>query len=158
MRQVKQELASEAVMIMREQAPSSLKSGRGYRGSPLRDSIKIIPDGKGYFITPTKLVDGYNLGVLLTTGSRNRRIITPKGYLPHRLSTGETEFYQDNLGLRTKKYWLKFVWKGRVYYARMVRRGIIPPNDFIRRSAEHLITIGNVVLRDTFIKYFKEVF
>jgi hypothetical protein len=72
--------ANKARMDMLVNCPSSVKSGRGYRGKPLSSSIKMeaIHGGNGWLIGPTKKVDGYDLGTLLEQGSASHTKIVPR--------------------------------------------------------------------------------
>ena len=123
-----QEVGFQTNLEMQGQCPSSLKSGRGYRGPPLRHSIqnKFIDDNT-VWIGPPKMVDGHNLGLMMEKVSTNQRIITP-----------------------TSRTYLKFFWKktGRIHFEKSVKRGIIPPNPFVRRTYQIMLRkIPRIVLR-----------
>ena len=112
------EVSYATITTMMELSPSSLKSGRGYRGPPLRHSIKtdnmrVSGDEASFETGPTKKVDGHDLGLILEKGSNNQVIIKPK-----------------------KGKYLKFIDKNGIRrFEKQVIRGIIPPQHFVRKTA-----------------------
>ena len=134
------EVSYTTIMTMREQSPSSLKSGRGYRGSTLRDSIKtenmmVSRDEASFETGPTKKVDGYDLGGILELGSDNPVVIKPK-----------------------KGQYLKFIDKeGNRRFEKQVIRGIIPPHPFVRKTAEIMARLAPKIFVDTLEKMFRRI-
>jgi len=121
------EVSYATIRTMMEKSPSSLKSGRGYRGPPLRfsvktDNMKISKDEASFETGPTKKVDGYDLGLILEKGSNNPVVIKPK-----------------------KGMYLKFIDKeGNRRFEKQVIRGFIPPQHFVRNTA---LVMGEVASR-----------
>jgi len=127
------------------------------RGIPMRNTIKIKPEGKGYFITPTKLVGGYNLATLIAGGSKGRTYITPKLPIPSVTSDNPPKYTWNENSPRRVKTWLKFFWHGKLVYAKLVKRGTIKPNNFIQRTGDHVMRVAVDVVREVFLKHFKVV-
>jgi len=120
-------------VVMMEECPSSLKSGRGYRGPPLRFSIKgTKPDSETVKVGPTKRVDGYDLGAMMELGSNNPVLITPKN-----------------------RKFLKFMYRGKVWFKKAVRRGIIPPNPFVKRTTFRMRHLIPKIVLDAFMDVYQ---
>ena len=129
-------LAYRAVEVMMEESPSSLKSGRGYRGPPFRLSVKAVnhstPNEAIYTITPTKTVTSstgakHELWKILHYGSENPVIIKP-----------------------VNRKMLKFVGAdGKIKFKHAVRRGPIPPHPFVTRTRDRIVLEATGILEET---------
>ena len=133
-REATRELAIRATGIMVEEAPSSIQSGRGYRGPSLKHSVRrvdhSVPSEAIYTITPTKMVTGekgkkHALWKILHYGSTNQRIIYP-----------------------VNKKMLKFTYGGKTWFKYKVRRGIIPPHPFVERTKDRTVQEATGILTE----------
>lgn len=120
---------------MMKECPSSFKSGRGYRGPPLRFSISTKPLGKwAWSVGPTKMVDGKSLGGMIEAGTNSRVVIRPKSAKA-----------------------LKFYWNGKVQYRRSVRRGATPPNPFVQRTRDIIAPQIGEIAKQVYMEEFSGV-
>ena len=125
-----------------EEEPSSFKSGRGYRGEPMRFTTKAFDRSTGgeivFVVTPTKTVDGYKLADILEHGSTGGAKITP-----------------------VSKKLLKFIgtkaYGGKVLFKKQVTRGTIPPQLFADRTKNRLESEASEILERVIInEYIKD--
>ena len=138
------ELADHAVEVMMYESPSSFKSGRGYRGEPMRFSIKSFDYSNAsnahFFITPTKMVDGIQLASILEKGS-------PAGKYKGIRSKNKKKLLHF-IGTKTKA--------GQKIWTPAVTRGEIPPQLFIKRTEEQVRRdfngIANRILDEEYVK------
>ena len=127
-------IAGETYGVMMQESPSSSKSGRGYRGPPLRFSItveRISP--LVYSIGPTKKVGGKDLGIILTRGSPGGQMIRPL----------------------KKRDTLRFIWKGKMIFVKSVVRGDIPANNFMDRTAQIMEANALAIAEEEYFKKYK---
>ena len=154
LKDITRKYASVVNSKMQTNSPSSLKSGRGHRGAPLRFSVKTKDETKDvknptYFITPTKMVSSsrgtYNLASILEDGSKGgqkivpvnakmlkftgkssagRYVTTPIGIKKTQRSALIREARKIRASPKSNKAIFKF----------SVTRGDIPPQRFIRKT------------------------
>jgi len=136
-------LSYRGVEIMMDESPSSLKSGRGYRGPPMRFSIEALdqstPDEAVFVVTPTKMVDGYRLADILENGSPGGKKIIP-------------------VGAKMLKFIGTNAFAGRVMFKGVVTRGTIPPQRFAERTKRRIENEASDILQRVIInEYMKDV-
>ena len=128
-------IAGVVQSTMMDESPSSYKSGRGYRGPPLRFSITTKPLGKyALSVGPTKYVDGKSLGAMIEAGTHSRVMIRPKN-----------------------RQALKFTYQGKVMYRTKVRRGVTPANPFVQRTRDRVEPMMGDIARQVYMEEFQGV-
>lgn len=113
-------LALDAADIMRVELPRGKRS----RGIPLRATVKVDPLPDGYWIRPTKMVDGIPLGLIIEGGTVGGTVIVP-----------------------VKGEYLRFERGGRMIYTKRVFRGLTKPNRYSERTLTKLGRIANIEAR-----------
>ena len=131
----KREVAQMAKNYIMAEAPTSFGKESQHTGTPLWSTVTIDIVGDGYSVGPTKKVScHWDLASIIEFGSAGGQILRP----------------------RTKKM-MKFLYKGKTWFKNRVIRGSIAPNPFVGRARDKLAPEVPIIVKDVFLRLFREV-